>query len=130
MEMTVRVVLIVVAALLLVGCGSFPRGAQVIEDAPACDTVSVRPQGKVKRLYWAIGPDNRPVHGSVDHQVDLNLVVRTTGYQPGDCIEATVHSDDGEDVAVGVHTLVLRGRVDGNGAALFRAPLKDLTLQH
>jgi hypothetical protein len=87
MEMTVRVVLIVVAALLLVGCGSFPRGAQVIE-------------------------------------------VRTTGYQPGDCIEATVHSDDGEDVAVGVHTLVLRGRVDGNGAALFRAPLKDLTLQH
>jgi hypothetical protein len=130
MDMTVRLLLAVLASQLVVACAALPRGAQAMDEAPACDTVSVRPKGKVKRLYWAIGPDNRPVHGSVDHQVDLNLVVRTAGYEPGDCIEATVHSDDGEDVAVGVHTLVLRGRVDQNGAALFRAPLKDLTLQH
>lgn len=130
MDMTVRVLLAVLASQLLVACGTLPRSAQAMVDAPACDTVTVRPQGKVKKLYWAMGPENRPVHGSVDHQVDLNLVVRTAGYEPGDCIEATLHSDDGEDVAEGVHTLVLRGRVDQNGAALFRAPLKDLTLRH
>lgn len=130
MDMTMRVLFIVLAAQLLVGCSSVPRGAQAMVDAPACDTVTVRPEGKVKKLYWAMLPDNRPVRGSVKHQVDLNLVVRTAGYAPGDCIEATIRSDTGDDVAVGVHTLVLRGRVDANGAALFRQPLKGLTLHH
>jgi hypothetical protein len=128
--MTVRLLLMVLVSLLLVACSSLPRGAQAIQDATACDVVTVRPQGKVKKLYWVTGPDNRRVRGGVDHQVDLNLVIRTAGYEPGDCIEASIRSDTGEDVAVGVHTLVLRGRLDANGAALFRQPLKDLTLYH
>ena len=59
----------------------------------------------------------------VDHYVDLNVVVRTVNFTPGECIEATVRSDDGGEIAEHIDAIVLRGVVNAEGVAYFKAPL-------
>ncbi|WP_047303485.1 hypothetical protein [Pseudomonas fluorescens] len=86
--------------------------------------------GKVVEIYWTQGPENRRVVGrEADHYVDLNLIVRTVGYPPGECIEATIQSEKADDeIADRVKKIVLRGKVDDSGMAYFKTPLKDYTL--
>ncbi len=87
-----------------------------------------RPNGKVEELYWTQGEDNKPVTGNeVDQYVDLNLVVKTTGYQNGDCIEVQLSSDEG-DIAVGIKKIVLRDNVNEDGRLYFKQPLKNFTV--
>jgi len=86
--------------------------------------------GKVVEIYWTQGPENRRVvRREADHYVDLNLIVRTVGYRPGECIEATIQSENAADeVADRIKKIVLRGKVDDTGMAYFKTPLKDYTL--
>ncbi|WP_210713170.1 hypothetical protein [Pseudomonas sp. MWU349] len=86
--------------------------------------------GKVVEIYWTQGPENRRVVGrEADHYVDLNLIVKTVGYRPGECIEATIQSENAADeIADSVKKIVLRGKVDETGLAYFKTPLKDYTL--
>lgn len=101
-------------------------------DLPAavtCDVVTTRADGKVTEMYWTNTPDNRPITtDTVDHQVNLNLVVKTTGYKKGDCIEATIGSDDGTDITADKKEIILRGRVHDNGIVFFKEPLRGYTL--
>lgn len=84
-----------------------------------------RPNGKVEELYWTQGEDNKPVtENEVDHYVDLNLVIKTTGYQNGDCIEVQLSSDEG-DIAAGIKKIVLRDNVNEDGRLYFKQPLKN-----
>ena len=86
--------------------------------------------GKVVEIYWTQGPENRRVVGrEADHYVDLNLIVRTVGYRPGECIEATIQAEKADDeIADRVKKIVLRGKVDDGGMAYFKTPLKNYTL--
>lgn len=86
--------------------------------------------GKVVEIYWTQGPENRRVVGrEADHYVDLNLIVKTVGYRPGECIEATIQSENAADeIADRIKKIVLRGKVDETGLAYFKTPLKDYTL--
>ncbi len=102
---------------------------RILAPSTACDTPTVRRGGQVDDIYWTNGPDKaRVTADEVDHYVDLNLVVKTTGYRPGDCIEATIQADDGEDVATDVRQIVLRGRVNETGYVYFQAPLRRHTM--
>lgn len=86
--------------------------------------------GKVVEIYWTQGPENRRVVGrEADHYVDLNLIVRTVGYPPGECIEATIQAEKADDeIADRVKKIVLRGKVDDSGMAYFKTPLKNYIL--
>ena len=51
------------------------------------------------------------------------------GYRPGECIEATIQSENAADeIADRIKKIVLRGKVDDTGMAYFKTPLKDYTL--
>lgn len=101
-------------------------------DAPiqaACDLPTRPPKGTVVGIYWTQGPENKRVVASeVDHYVDLNLVIETSGYAQGDCVEAKIRADDGQEIVDGFKEIVLRGKVDGAGIAYFREPLRGYTL--
>ncbi len=87
-----------------------------------------KPNGKVEEIYWTQGDDNQRVTtNEVKHYVDLNLVVRTTGYARGDCIKVQLSSNEG-DIAVGISKIILLDRVDEHGAIYFKQPLKNFTL--
>lgn len=109
--------------------GSSQGPIRILAASAACGVATVRRGGKVDDLYWTNGPYNaRVTTDEVDHYVDLNLVVKTTGYQAGDCIEATIQADDGEDVATGTKKIVLRGRVNEIGYVFFEAPMRRYTV--
>lgn len=93
-----------------------------------CSKATHRPDGKIVRLRWTRGSNDEPVTDIADHYVDLNLVVESQGYQPGDCIETTISAEDGGEVAVGQRVITLLGRVDERGVVYFKEPLKDYTL--
>ncbi len=105
-------------------------GATVIAIQASCNLPATPSPGKVVEIYWTQGPDDhRVVGGEADHYVDLNLIVRTQGYKPGECIEATISAEnEGEDIADSISKIVLRGKVNGEGLAYFRTPLKHYTL--
>lgn len=101
----------------------------ILHSSASCDVATVRRAGKVVEVYWTNGPGNtRVTTDEVDHYADLNIVVKTTGYRRGDCIEARIHTHDGEDVALGTKEIVLRGKVNEHGIAFFNAPMNDFTL--
>ena len=105
------------------------KSTSALPDAAACEVATVRRDGKVTDIYWTNGPHKtRVTTDVVDHYVDLNLVVRTVGYENGDCIEVRIKTDDGENVAVGTKEIVLRGRVNENGITHFKEPLKTVTV--
>ncbi|CAB3674286.1 hypothetical protein LMG3458_01265 [Achromobacter deleyi] len=102
---------------------------RILAASPACPVTTRRSGGKVDDIYWTQGPYNARVDtDEVDHYVDLNLVVKTSGYHPGDCIEATIQADDGQDVAMETKTIVLRARVNEIGYAFFEAPMRRYTV--
>lgn len=113
-----------------VNAGSSPQQPIRIYAASApCQAETVRRGGKVVELYWTNGPyGTRVTTNEVDHYVDLNLVVRTAGYQAGDCIKVKIHSDNDEDVAIGAKEIVIRGKVNESGVAYFEEPMRNYTV--
>ncbi|MGO4400011.1 hypothetical protein [Achromobacter sp. PAB15] len=106
-----------------------PAPIQIYAPSAPCRAKTVRPGAKTIEIYWTNGTDGaRVTTDEVDHYVDLNVVVRTTGYRHGDCIEVKFHSSDGEDVAMGEKEIVVRGRVNESGIAYFKEPLRNHTL--
>ncbi len=110
-----------------------PSGAQapirILAPSAPCHAATARGGGKVEEIYWTNGPYNaRVTTDEVDHYVDLNVVIKTTGYRPGDCIEATLQAGDGQDVATGTREIVLRGRVNEIGYVFFEAPMRRYTV--
>lgn len=109
--------------------GSAQAPIRILAPSPPCHVATIRGGGKVEDIYWTNGHDNaRVTTDEVDHYVDLNVVVKTTGYRPGDCIEATIQADDGGDVATGTKEIVLRGRVNEIGYVYFEAPMRRHTV--
>ncbi|MCX8569961.1 hypothetical protein [Aminobacter sp. MET-1] len=108
------------------------QGKQGHIDAPiqaTCDLPTRPPKGTVVDIYWTQGPENkRVVVSEVDHYVDLNLVIETSGYAQGDCVEAKIRADDGQEIVDGLKEIVLRGTVDDAGIAYFREPFRGYTL--
>ncbi|OFL33732.1 hypothetical protein HMPREF3069_05840 [Achromobacter xylosoxidans] len=97
-------------------------------DSPSCSKATGRFDGKIVRSRWTRGSNDDPVTDTAVHYVDLNLIVETQGYQPGDCVETTISAEDGGDVAEGHRVITLLGRVDERGVVYFKEPLKDYTL--
>lgn len=105
-----------------------PPAATAPVVAPSCIPAR-RAQGKVLDVYWSQGPDNKRVTGAtVNHYVDLNLTVLTSGYLKGDCVDVTIQANDGRDIVEGKTTLTFYGRVDARGVAFFKEPLRNHTL--
>ncbi|WP_256667663.1 hypothetical protein [Pseudomonas sp. Fl5BN2] len=105
-------------------------GDQAVAVDATCN-LPVKPSpGKVVEIYWTQGLENRRVVGrEADHYVDLNLIVRTVGFRPGECIEATIRGEnDADEIADTIKKIVLRGKVNDEGIAYFKTPLKDYTL--
>ena len=119
---------------------SAPTAAQhVAPNNPRATVISVRascqkpPEPSPVRIievYWTNGLENeRVVSESVNHYVDLNLVVRTADFTPGECIEAVISAEDNGEVADNIQKIVLRGQVNEEGIAYFNTPLKGYTLK-
>jgi hypothetical protein len=108
---------------------SSPAPIPIYAPSAPCRATTVRPGAKTVEIYWTNGPDGaRVTADEVDHYVGLNVVVRTTGYRHGDCIEVKFHSPDGEDVAMGEKEIVVRGKVNESGIAYFKEPFRNHTL--
>ncbi|WP_183002376.1 hypothetical protein [Achromobacter sp. UMC71] len=109
--------------------GSAQAPIRILAPSPLCHVTTDRPGGKVEEIYWTNGPDHaRVTTDEVDHYVNLNLVIKTSGYHAGDCIEATIQADDGADVAMGAREIVLGGRVNEIGYVFFEAPMRRYTV--
>lgn len=102
---------------------------RILAASPACAVATVRRGGKVEDIYWTNGPyQARVTTNEADHYVDLNLVIRTSGYRRGDCIEARLTADDGEDIAMQAKEIVLRGQANEIGYVFFEAPMRRYTV--
>lgn len=102
---------------------------RILAPSAPCDVTTARRSGKVEEIYWTNGPYHARVNtDEVDHYVDLDVVIKTTGYRPGDCIEATIQASDGQDVATQARDIVLRGRVNEIGYVFFKAPMRRYTV--
>lgn len=94
-----------------------------------CEIPSEKGRGKITEMYFTQGPENKRIFSKeTNHYVDINLIVKTAGYKKGDCIHATIHAADGDDIVEGRREIILKGRVNGEGNVYFKEPLRNYTL--
>lgn len=86
-------------------------------------------EGKITEMAWVYGENNSQLSDSSKFFVDMNLMVKTEGYEEGESIEVTIKSEDGEPIAEGLGELNLSGKVDKDGIVIFKEPLKDYTVK-
>lgn len=93
----------------------------------ACDSETQRMLGKIDKIYWVEGSDNKPVDDEITHYVEASIIVQTSGYKLGDCIKVEISSSDG-DLAVGVKEIVLFGEVNADNLVFFKEPLRNYSI--
>lgn len=86
------------------------------------------PKKQVIKLYWTYGENHQPLTDESRHYVDMNLHIETTNYAPGESIEVTITSDDGDIILNKKTILNITGVVDSQGMCLIEKPFKDGTL--
>ncbi|ERK16507.1 hypothetical protein L580_0082 [Serratia fonticola AU-P3(3)] len=59
---------------------------------------------------------------------ETDLLLKTTGYQQGDCLEVVMEVDDGGDIYEGQKILTVYAMVNAYGIVHFRQPFKEYTL--
>ncbi|MBC3214535.1 hypothetical protein KGP17_13225 [Serratia sp. JSRIV001] len=107
----------------------YPR---VYRDLFHCKPV-FRLTGKVDEMVWVNTADLTPLEikeGNAEalFYSETDLLLKTTGYQQGDCLEVVMEVDDGGDIYEGQKILTVYAMVNAHGIVHFRQPFKEYTL--
>ncbi|PAA99226.1 hypothetical protein [Serratia fonticola] len=110
----------------------FPMYPRVYRNLFHC-TPNFRFASKVKDMGWVDSVYLRPLpikDGNAEARFysETDLLIITTGYQQGDCLEVVIKAEDGGDVYQDQKELVIYGTVDAAGLVHIIKPFQDYSL--
>lgn len=84
----------------------------IANPSPFCSPLKNKSKGKILEVHWT---DKDEIATTVTHVADVGVIVKTTGYQEGDCIKIVIDAEDGKEIITGKKSLSFWGKVDKTG---------------
>ncbi|WP_455537467.1 type VI secretion system tube protein TssD [Prevotella koreensis] len=79
-------------------------------------------------IYWTYGKEQIPIENVSRFYVDMNLHIKTKGYNVGESLSITIKRDDNLPIFSTEPSITITGKVDENGNVILSNILKDYTL--
>lgn len=82
----------------------------------------------ISEIYWSYGENRTRLSNKSRHYTDLNLHIKTEGYNEGDSISILIKRSDSKGIAEFISSVDVTGTVDAKGEVFIENVLKKYKL--